>query len=72
MLKDLSGNRIRSFIPLLLILLCVAIFGCSYNTIMPGMTAADLEMKQAGYHLECTDYRDKQCIVMEWINGASN
>ena len=45
------------------------ISGCSYITQESGMTAADLEMKQAGYHLECTDYRDNNCVVMEWTNG---
>ena len=71
MLKGLSNNKARS-LPLQQILIGMVIFligGCSYNTILSGMTAADLEMKQAGYHLECTDYRDKKCVVMDWING---
>jgi len=70
MLRQVQKNKNNiSATHLLLFALALTLFGCSYNTIMPGMTAADLEMKQAGYHLECTDYRDEKCVVMEWFNG---
>ena len=73
MLRRVQKNKSSKVITkhLLFALALTLILGCSYNTILPGMTAADLEMKYAGYHLECTDYRDENCVVMEWINGTA-
>ncbi len=73
MLRQVQKNKSADKATHLLVfaLALTLIIGCSYNTILPGMTPADLEMKQAGYHLECTDYRDGKCVVMEWINGTS-
>ena len=66
MLKDLSGNRIRSFIPLLLILSCVAIFGCTYLD-NAGMNEWDYKMYQEGWQLEPIDNSSE----LRWINGPS-
>jgi hypothetical protein len=69
MLKDLSGNRIESLIPLSLILLCVAVFmGCA----AVGMNEWDYKMQKEGYFLHCSEMIDDKCITYQYFNSVQN
>jgi len=67
MLKELSGNRTSSLIPLLLILLVLA--GCS--TVV-GMTKVDKYYQDKGYTLHCTEVAGEECLTHQWFNHTVN
>ena len=77
MLKGLSNNRAgraKRWIPCKVsgfLIGMVLLVGCSYITQDSDMTEWDYKLQQQGFTLECTDYRDERCVVVQWINAAT-
>jgi len=72
MLKALSNNRAGLHKELGLLICMVLLAGCQYITQESAFTEWDYKLRKQGYILECTDYRDERCVVVQWINGTTN